>query len=183
MLINVDQLWKPASQPPTKSGLYISSIENRASGQKDTTLVYYTTKEDSGISQKGYWHINNAWNFVTHWMNIPPSPGAGNMMEIPSEATLQLYGSDSELACIKVEPREGQNGAAIAVLIRTTLSNYAASMEEDNKDDDDFEQRDDEVTVSLQAYDSQDDNTQWRNRSSLSFVDAQYNLERENNAD
>ena len=116
-------------------------------------------------------------------MNIPPSPGAGNMMEIPSEATLQLYGSDSELACIKVEPREGQNGAAIAVLIRTTLSNYAASMEEDNKDDDDFEQRDDEVTVSLQAYDSQDDNTQWRNRSSLSFVDAQYNLERENNAD
>ena len=184
MLINVDQLWKPASQPPTKSGLYISSIENRASGQKDTTLVYYTTKEDSGISQKGYWHINNAWNFVTHWMNIPPSPGAGNMMEIPSEATLQLYGSDSELACIKVEPREGQSGAAIAVLIRTDLSTRLVGIA--NKDGPPPEPEgwvDDEVVMSMQAYDSQDDKAQWRNRTSLSFVYAEYNLERENNAD
>jgi hypothetical protein len=39
---------------------------------------------------------------------------------------------------------------------------------------------DDEVVVSLQAYESQEDNAQWGNRTSLSFVHAKYNLEREN---
>jgi hypothetical protein len=179
MLINVDQLWKPANNPPQVSGFYLCSTRYRASGLPYTTLVYYVTKEGSGILQKGYWSINEAESYVSSWMELPPPPGAGNLMEIPSEATLQLYGSDSELACIKVEPREGQNGAAIAVLIRTTLSDYAISLEEDNRDDDDFEQQDDEVTISMQAYESQEDNTQWRNRTSLSFVDAEYNLKRE----
>ena len=184
MLINVDQLWKPASNPPQVSGFYLCSTRYRASGLPYTTLVYYVTKEGSGILQKGYWSINEAESYVSSWMELPPPPGAGNLMEIPSEATLQLYGSDSELACIKVEPREGQSGAAIAVLIRTDLSTRLVGIA--NKDGPPPEPEgwvDDEVVMSMQAYDSQDDKAQWRNRTSLSFVYAEYNLERENNAD
>lgn len=172
MLINVDQLWKPASNPPQKSGFYLCMA---ISDEGDTGKVISYYQES-----KGYWNNSNN-DVITHWMPLPSAPGNSLMMEIPSEATLQLYGSDSELACIKVEPREGQIGAAIAVLIRTDLSVRLTGSA--NEDDPPLEPEgwvDDEVVVSLQAYESQEDNTQWGNRTSLSFVHAEYNLEREN---
>lgn len=172
MLINVDQLWKPACNPPQKSGFYLCmAIGNE--GDTGKVISYY---EES----KGYWSNSNN-DVITHWMPLPSAPGNSLMMEIPSEATLQLYGSDSELACIKVEPREGQSGAAIAVLIRTDLSVRLTSIA--NKDGlppepDDWV--DDEVFVSLQAYESSRPYGQWGRLQLLSFVEAEYNLEREN---
>lgn len=181
MLINVDQLWKPTSNPPDYSGQFYCRVRH-LSYNNDTkaSIVHYHYR---GKTEEGWWETKHGWA-VEYWMENLPAPGVGNLMEIPSEATLQLYRDDSELACIKVEPREGQSGAAIAVLIRTDLSTRLVGIA--NKDGPPPEPEgwvDDEVVMSMQAYDSQDDKAQWRNTTSLSFVYAEYNLERENNAD
>jgi hypothetical protein len=176
MLINVDQLWKPASNPPDYSGQFYCRVRHLLNNETKASIVRYHYREKT---EEGWWEMINNWA-VEYWMENLPAPGVGNLMEIPSEATLQLYGDDSELTCIKVEPREGQSGAAIAVLIRTNLSTrLTGSANEDGPPPEPEGWVDDEVVVSMQAYDSQNDNAQWRNRTSLSFGDAKYNLERE----
>ena len=169
MLINVDHLWKLASNPPEYSGEFYCRIKDIVWGGVKASLVYYHYQ---GMKE-GWWEISGCWR-VEYWMENLPAPSKGNLIEIPSEATLQIYGSDSELACIKIELREGQSGAAISVLIRTTLSDNA---KEEAKDNIDEVYDDDEVTVTIQPYESESDK-HWKTNS-MTFTQAEYYLSQE----
>jgi hypothetical protein len=175
MLINVDQLWKPASNAPEVSGLYLCVCEDTNRLTPYLSIGYYDA--DRLDKQKSWTAGYFASTKVTYWMPLPALPGAGNLMEIPSEATLQLYGSDSELACIKVETREGQSGAAIAVLIRTSFSGEAMSEAEEFEQEQVEDLDDDTVSVNIQPYASEDD-SYWMTHY-MSFKEAEDILNKE----
>ena len=171
MLINVDQLWKPASNPPEYSSQFYCRVRHLGyNNDTKASIVHYHYR---GKTEEWWWETKHGWA-VEYWMENLPAPGVGNLMEIPSEATLQLYRDDSELACIKVELREGQSGAAIGVLIRTTFSDNA---KEEAKDNIDEVYDDDEVTVTIQPYESESDK-HWKTNS-MTFTQAEYYLSQE----
>ena len=109
MLINVDKLWKPASQPPTESGFYYCIIFVRgvpAIGRRELFYDVQITPNWIGLYPEQQ---------VLYWVHIP-SPQNDHLLTIPSEVILE----EDELGIVVVKPPEGEKGVDVAVLIRVT---------------------------------------------------------------
>lgn len=156
MLINVDKLWKPASQPPTESGFYycITSVKGvPAYSRQELFYDHQVTSNWIGLypEQK-----------VVYWIHIP-CPQKGHLISIPNEVILE----DKELAEVIVKPPEDEDGVAVSVLIRVT----------------DFSQLDEdisrpaEVLVDLISSDSKEAKS--LGCSHTTFIKAKQELERE----
>ena len=106
MLINVDKLWKPASQPPTESGFYYCIISVRgvpAIGRRELFYDVQITPNWIGLYSEQQ---------VLYWVHIP-SPQNDHLLTIPSEVILE----EDELGIVVVKPPKGEKGVDIAVLV------------------------------------------------------------------
>lgn len=111
MLINVDKLWKPASEHPADSGFYYCIAET-PSGCEFRQLVFFSVVDKcwKGVQK----------DTVKFWLpNIPsperiPSAKSGKFISVPSEVILE----EDELGVVVVKSPEGQQGVDVAVLIR-----------------------------------------------------------------
>lgn len=106
MLINVDKLWKPASQPPTESGFYYCIISVRgvpAIGRRELFYDVQITPNWIGLYPEQQ---------VLYWVHIP-SPQNEHLLTIPSEVILE----EDELGIVVVKPPKGEKGVDIAVLV------------------------------------------------------------------
>ena len=114
MLINVDILWKPASQPPTESGFYYCIISVNgvpAIGRRELFYDVQITPNWIGLYPEQQ---------VLYWVHIP-SPQNDHLLTIPSEVILE----EDELGIVVVKPPKGEKGVDIAVLIEARDYNSA----------------------------------------------------------
>lgn len=111
MLINVDKLWKPASQPPTKSGGYLCTVVDE--GKEPTLHLGHYSPYDL---EKPWVAGRVGIGTVTHWMSIPPLPNTNSSITIPSEVILE----EDELGVVVVKPPGDEEGVDVAVLIRVS---------------------------------------------------------------
>ena len=114
MLINVDKLWKPASQPPTESGFYYCIISVRgvpAIGRRELFYDVQITPNWIGLYSEQQ---------VLYWVYIP-SPQNDHLLTIPSEVILE----EDELGIVVVKPPKGEKGVDVAVLIEARDYNSA----------------------------------------------------------
>ena len=114
MLINVDKLWKPASQPPTESGFYYCIISVRgvpAIGRRELFYDVQITPNWIGLYSEQQ---------VLYWVHIP-SPQNDHLLTIPSEVILE----EDELGIVVVKPPKGEKGVDVAVLIEARDYNSA----------------------------------------------------------